>query len=400
MAAPVIWIQRRRSSMADRIPNQDMDIKALAEAFEAFNRTTQTMEESYRRLETRLQELDRELETRNRELALTSDYLNSIMESMSDGVIAVDTGERITTFNGAASRVLGFQAGDIVGSHFREVFGRDFSTRDGRALLELRAQDGHTVQVIERDSPLFGRNGARIGVVKVFQDQTELETLRTKMRQQDRLAAIGEMAATVAHEIRNPLGGIRGFASLLARDLNDDDPRRRLVDKIQIGARELERVVSELLEYTRPLQLQLRTVSCAELVDVTLGYVELGNRPVQIKNGIARDLLASVDPDKIRQVFLNIILNAVQSIDGPGEVHITAKPSNALIAIAFKDTGCGMSSEQLTQVFSPFFTTKEKGTGLGLAVASKIVEAHNGSITVESNPGEGSTFYVHLPRAE
>lgn len=386
--------------MADAMPNQDMDIKALAEAFEAFNRTTQTMEESYRRLETRLQELDRELETRNRELALTSDYLNSIMESMSDGVIAVDTGERITTFNGAASQVLGFQAGDVVGSYFRDVFGREFSATDGRALLELRAQDGHTVQVIERDSPLFGRNGARIGAVKVFQDQTELEALRSKMRQQDRLAAIGEMAATVAHEIRNPLGGIRGFASLLARDLDEEDPRRRLVDKIQIGARELERVVSELLEYTRPLQLQLRTVSCAELVDGTLGYVELGNRPVQIKNGIAKNLQASVDPEKIRQVFLNIILNAVQSIDGTGEVHITAESRDALIAVAFKDTGCGMSPEQLTQVFSPFFTTKEKGTGLGLAVASKIVEAHNGFINVESNPGEGSTFYVHLPCAE
>lgn len=386
--------------MADAMPNQDMDIKALAEAFEVFNRTTQTMEESYRRLEGRLQELDQELESRNRELALTSDYLNSIMESMSDGVIAVDTGERITTFNGAASQVLGFQAGEIVGTPFRDVFGRDFSAEEGRALLELRTCDGRAVQVIERDSPLFGRNGTRIGAVKVFQDQTELEALRTKMRQQDRLAAIGEMAATVAHEIRNPLGGIRGFASLLARDLDDSDPRKRLVDKIQVGARELERVVSELLEYTRPIQLQLRAASCMELVDATLGYIELGNRPVCIENHVAPELQALVDPDKVRQVFLNIILNAVQSIDGKGEVRVTAELRDAMISIAFADTGCGMSPEQLTQVFSPFFTTKEKGTGLGLAVASKIVEAHHGSIEVASEPGKGSTFIVRLPRVE
>ena len=392
------WTPKRKQIVADT--NQDIDIKALAEAFEVFNRTTQTMEESYRRLEARLQELDRELESRNRELALTSDYLNSIMESMSDGVIAVDTGERITTFNGAASQVLGYGASDVVGSRFSDIFGRAFSADEGRALLELRAQDGRAVQVIERDSPLFGRDGARLGVVKVFQDQTELEALRTKMRQQDRLAAIGEMAATVAHEIRNPLGGIRGFAALLARDLDDDDPSKRLVDKIQIGAKELERVVSELLEYTRPIQLRLRATSCADLIDTALGYVEIGERPVTIESLIPPELETVADPDKIRQVFLNVILNAVQSIDGRGAVRITADAQDSAIAIAFSDTGCGMTPDQLNQVFSPFFTTKEKGTGLGLAVAAKIVEAHNGSIDVESEPGKGSTFYVRLPRAE
>jgi len=380
--------------------NPDTDIKALAEAFEVFNRTTQTMEESYRRLEARLEELDRELESRNRELALTSDYLNSIMESMSDGVIAVDRGERITTFNGAASQVLGYAADDVVGCPFRDIFGRPFSEDEGRALFQLRARDGHTVQVIERDSPLFGRNGARLGAVKVFQDQTELEALRAKMRQQDRLAAIGEMAATVAHEIRNPLGGIRGFAALLARDLDDGDPRKRLVDKIQVGSKELERVVSELLEYTRPIQLRLRATSCSDLIDAALGYVEIGGRPVTIQSAIPPELETVVDPDKIRQVFLNIILNAVQSIDGPGEIQIRADARDTSIAITVADTGCGMTSGQRNQVFSPFFTTKEKGTGLGLAVAAKIVEAHNGAIDVESEPGKGSTFTVRLPRAE
>lgn len=380
--------------------NQDTDIKALAEAFAVFNRTTQTMEESYRRLEARLEELDRELESRNRELALTSDYLNSIMESMSDGVIAVDTSERITTFNGAASHVLGFGAGEVVGNRFSDIFGRVFSADEGQALLELRARDGHVIQVIERDSPLFGRNGARIGTVKVFQDQTELEALRTKMRQQDRLAAIGEMAATVAHEIRNPLGGIRGFAALLARDLDDADPRKRLVDKIQVGAKDLERVVSELLEYTRPIQLRLRATSCADLIDAALGYVEVGDRPVSIESHIPPELETVADPDKVRQVFLNIILNAVQSIDGRGVVRIAAVAQDSVITVEFADSGCGMTPDQLNQVFSPFFTTKEKGTGLGLAVAAKIVEAHNGTIDVESEPGKGSTFYVRLPRAE
>ena len=382
------------------MPEQDIDIRALAEAFEAFTRTTQTMEESYRRLEARLQELDRELEARNQELALTSDYLNSIMESMSDGVIAVDNADRITTFNGAAGRVLGYSAADLLGARFPDAFGREFGGRHNAPFCELRAQDGHSVHVLERDSPLCDRSGKRIGVVKVFQDQTEIETLRMKIRQQDRLAAVGEMAATVAHEIRNPLGGIRGFAALLARDLDTEDPRRRLVAKIEVGAKELERVVSELLEYTRPIQLRPRPVSCAALIDAALGYVETGDRPVAIVNGIEKSLHVHVDVDKMRQVFLNILLNAIQSIDGAGEIRISARAQERSVWVAIADTGCGMTPAQQEQVFSPFFTTKEKGTGLGLAVASKIVEAHGGAIEVESEPGNGSTFRVRLPRPE
>ncbi|MCC6694508.1 MAG: PAS domain S-box protein [Candidatus Hydrogenedentes bacterium] len=382
------------------MPEQDIDIRALAEAFEAFTRSTQTMEESYRRLETRLHELDRELEARNQELALTSDYLNSILESMSDGVIAVDNAERITTFNGAAGRVLGYSAADLIGNHFHDAFGREFAGPDTASFRELRAKDGHCVRVLERDSPLCDRNGTRIGVVKVFQDQTEIENLRMKIRQQDRLAAVGEMAATVAHEIRNPLGGIRGFAALLARDLDEGDPRRRLVAKIEVGAKELERVVSELLEYTRPIQLRLRPVSCAALVESALGYLEIGERPVAVVNGVDKNLHVHVDVDKMRQVFLNILLNAFQSIDGTGEIRISARAREQNVWVAIEDSGCGMTPAQREQVFSPFFTTKEKGTGLGLAVASKIVEAHGGVIEVESEPAKGSTFRVRLPQPE
>lgn len=379
---------------------QDADIRALADAFEMFTRTTQTMEESYRRLEARLQDLDRELESKNRELAITSDYLSSIMESMSDGVIAVDTSGIVTTFNKAATHVLGYGARDAVGRPFIDVFGREFAVPSGRHARELRTKDGRTVQVSECDSPLFDRSLRRIGTVKVFQDQTEIELLRTRLQHQDRLAAIGQMAATVAHEIRNPLGGIRGFAALLARDIDEEDPRTRLVEKILAGSKSLERVVTDLLEFTRPLQLRLQSVPLRELAASSLMYVDFGQRSIAVENEIDPADRVMADPDKLRQVLLNVLINAVQSIEDDGQIRIESSRYDGWIELRIADNGCGMTAQQVEQIFSPFFTTKEKGTGLGLAIAAKIVEAHGGRISAGSTPGSGSTFTIALPRAE
>ena len=378
----------------------DADIRALAEAFEVFTRTTQSMEESYRRLESRLRELDEELDSTNRELALTGEYLSSIMDSMSDGVIAVDTRGIVTTFTRAASHALGFSARDAVGRPFIDVFGREFAVPAGRHARELRANDGRQVRVSECDSPLFDSTQRCIGTVKVFQDQTEIESLRTRLRHQDRLAAVGQMSATVAHEIRNPLGGIRGFAALLARDIETDDPRARLVEKILEGSKALERVVTDLLEFTRPLQLRLQVTPCRELVDSALSYLDLGDKIITIENRVDSASRIVADADKLRQVMLNLLLNSVQSIDHSGAIRIASSTDNGLVTIALSDTGCGMPAETLEQVFAPFYTTKEKGTGLGLAIAHKIIEAHGGRIDATSQPGLGSTFSISIPRAE
>jgi PAS domain S-box-containing protein len=376
------------------------DFSTLKEAFEAFTRSTQILEESYRKLESRVRDLDRELAAKNQQLALTSDYLQSLLESISDGVIAVDTEGLVTTFNQAANRVLGFAAAEVVGRPFNDVFGRGFSALPGRQVMELRAQNGKLVPVTERDSPISDRAHRRIGAVKVFQDLSEIESLRAQVRQKDQLATLGEMAATVAHEIRNPLGGIRGFATLLARDLEPNDPRRRLVEKILLGTRELDGVVMDLLEYTRPVQLRLRPTHCADLIEAALGYLDLDGRPIAIVNGTEPAARVLVDPDKMRQALLNILLNAVQSIEAKGEVRIRTEVEPDSVSIAITDTGCGMTPEQVQEAFSPFFTTKEKGTGLGLSVAAKIVTGHGGSLSVESQVGRGSTFRVHLPKAE
>ena len=190
---------------------------------------------------------------KNRELALTTEYLNSILDSMSDGVIAVDVNGAITTFNRAAETILGYPAAEMIGEDFESNFGRAFLPAAGEAVSKLRTIAGTAVRVHEQDAPLADRTEQRLGTVKVFQDLREIEALREQVRRKDRLAALGEMAATVAHEIRNPLGGIRGFATLLEQDTPADDPRHRLIQKIVAGTKNLDRVVNELLEYTRPV---------------------------------------------------------------------------------------------------------------------------------------------------
>jgi len=207
------------------------------------------------------------------------------------------------------------------------------------------------------------------------------------------------MAATVAHEIRNPLGGLKGYAALLARDLPGEDPRARLVSKVIDGANQLELVVSDLLEYTRPVLLRLEEISCAETTEAALRY--LGEIPagIQVLNQVGEDHRVVADGMKLRQALLNILQNAVQSIDGPGEVAIASEQDATSTVFTIRDTGRGIQPGLLEKVFSPFYTTREKGTGLGLAVAAKIVEAHGGKIWAESCEGRGSQFHIRLTRA-
>lgn len=376
------------------------DVEALAQAVDLFTKTTASMEEAYRHLQQRVTDLDQELATKNLQLALTTDYLSNLLESISDGVIAVDMTETITRFNRAASSVLGFEAQEVVGRPFPAVFGRSFAAPALPGAMELQARSGRRVPVSEKDSTIADRDGNRLGFVKTFQDLSELSALREQVRQIDRLAAIGEMAATVAHEIRNPLGGIRGFATFLAQDTPEDDPRHRLVQKILTGTSSLEKVVSGLLEYTRPVELKLVPTSCAAIAQAALRYMEYDPSRITIFTEVDLDLRILADADKIRQVLMNILMNAVQSITGRGEIRVSAEADGNLVHLVVQDTGCGMNEKELKQIFSPFYTTKEKGTGLGMAVSQKIVDGHGGVLSAHSEPGKGTRIAIQLSRAE
>jgi signal transduction histidine kinase len=229
-----------------------------------------------------------------------------------------------------------------------------------------------------------------------------MKQLQNQMQHAKTLAALGEMAATVAHEIRNPLAGIGGFAGLLERDLEGDDPRRALVKKIVQGVSSLNKIVSNLLVYTRPMELQVQRVDFIAWMEDILRYAELEIEKDHKDIRIDRDyrferIEARIDPEKFQQVFLNLIFNAIQSIEGKGVITLRIDiDSDDFLRVAIIDDGRGIPKDIMSKIFNPFFTTKEQGTGLGLAIVQRIVALHGGTIAVTSEPSKSTQFEIRL----
>lgn len=388
---------KEKKNTVDDESTQQQQMQSLTQAFEIFTKTTASLESAYELLEQRLQTLDAELQEKNRELAMTTDYLNSILDSMSDGVVVVDPDHKITMLNRAAAEVINVDSVDSIGLDAIALLGDPFLKSEGRRDTELRTTDAPPIPITATSSPIVDKDQQDIGRVTVFQDLREIEALRRQMRHRERLSAIGEMAATVAHEIRNPLGGIQGFASLLARDLEPESPQHRLVEKIITGTKNLNHVVSALLEYTRPVEMDPVQIQAHELIESAISYCALEDTDIKIENHVPQEAHFQGDATLLRQLFLNLLLNAIQSISKQGQITIDAQQEDNSWVLHIKDTGCGISPEELPQVFMPFFTTKEKGTGLGLAASQKTIEAHGGSIRVESTLNQGTTFLVSIP---
>jgi signal transduction histidine kinase len=215
---------------------------------------------------------------------------------------------------------------------------------------------------------------------------------------QSRLAAMGEMAATLAHEVRNPLGSMELFASLLMDDLNDRPPARHLVSQIAEGIKDLNHLVSNILGFTRAPTSTLRTVDIRAAIEDGLRYTTAllaENRIGIVRRYDDRSITAAANPDLVRQIFLNLIRNAVQAMEEGGTLTITATGGRP-VTVSFADTGLGIPAEQRDRIFDPFFTTKERGTGLGLTVVRSLVEGVGGEIQVTPGREGGTCFTVQL----
>jgi signal transduction histidine kinase len=249
-----------------------------------------------------------------------------------------------------------------------------------------------------------------------FEDvNRQLKQAQEEMLRMKTLAGLGEMAAMVVHELKNPLGGIRGFAELLDRDLEEGDPRKRSVGKIMQGVETMDRIVKSLLDYSKPVKLSRRKVEVAGMIDEVISFFEMDdsqkNADVRIiKNYHQDDAWCQLDTEQFRQILLNLLHNAAQAMTEGGEIRIDLSPDEQrtdygpgereeAILLKISDTGTGMSKATLEKLFTPFFTTKQEGTGLGLSTVKKIMEAHKGEIQVQSEPGRGTTVTLKLPRA-
>ena len=226
----------------------------------------------------------------------------------------------------------------------------------------------------------------------------ELEQKNAQLARRDRLAELGGVAAGVAHEIRNPLGGIRLYAGLLERDLAGDAQRLPLVAKIRVGVEQLDRIVREMLDFTRQIALELRETDLEQAVEEALAFAAPQGSPgVRIQRAYAPGLRVLVDLHHLRRALLNLILNALEAMPDGGVLTLATAPVASGAEIRVEDSGGGIPVEALPKLFDPFFTTKAQGTGLGLAFVQRVAEAHGGSVEAANLPGGGASFRLFLP---
>ncbi|MCJ7508916.1 MAG: ATP-binding protein [candidate division Zixibacteria bacterium] len=407
------------------------ELNSFTNSFASFNKITQSLQSAYRSLEEKFENLNQKLEQANRELRQSlaekdriSNYLNNILESLTSGVLAINLDGKITLFNRAAEEMLGYKSDEVLGKLYPEIIGKNIKEECAATYLlkskgsvvnqekEIYARDGRKIPVGYSITLLSDSEGELIGAVEIFFDLTKLRQLEEEVSRVKTLAALGEMAATVAHEVRNPLGGIAGFAALLDRDIPEEDERKRLVKKIIQGVEILNRTVSNLLNYTRVVKLNPTEVDLVKFADEVVAYFNMDisqkmkNITIQ-RNYPDRRLVCRLDTEQFRQVVLNLLYNAAQSMPNGGKITFTvndAKSEDGVEAIEGKivleisDCGVGMNKETQAKLFTPFFTTREEGTGLGLSTVKKIVEAHRGDIYIQSEPGKGTKVRVILPK--
>lgn len=234
--------------------------------------------------------------------------------------------------------------------------------------------------------------------------RAELEQKNQMLQRRDRLAALGQMAAGMAHEIRNPLGGIQLFASLLERDLAGRDEQVELVRKIQAGSQRLNEIVSDMLAFTGMPDPECDRVAVRPLVENALDYAQprTGSGTIEVSMDVRDGLVVWADAHMIERAILNLVLNAIEAMPRGGPLHVSASPGSDGLwtQIRIADAGDGMDRAVQDKMFDPFFTTKDHGTGLGLAIVHRIIEAHDGQISLTSEPGRGTTVVVSLPTGE
>lgn len=365
------------------------------------------------RLAERQSRSDVRLRAATQSLATFRALHERIVQSIRSGLVTTDLQGRIYTFNAAAEEITGYKESDVRGQDASIFFGEIKkiipnsieSTRPGETCPRFEADcltaDGLRLRLGFSVSPLFSETGDTTGTVITFQDLTHIRTLEETSRRQDRLAAIGRMAASIAHEIRNPLAAMRGSIQMLRADMEGDSAQTELMEIILRESDRLNRIISDFLSYARPRSIIQSKVDLGELLKQTFTLLrhsaEINGSHVIREEVPATPLLISADSEQLQQVFWNLARNALQAMPGGGtlEAKVETNSSNRL-RIAFSDTGRGMSQEQVERLFEPFSSTTG-GTGLGLSIVYQIIRDHGGTINVRSREGEGTTITIDLP---
>ena len=354
-----------------------------------------------------------------------SNLYGMILDNIDRAVIAFDSDGRITLFNPAAEALMECSSRQIVGKSYQDLFKSQetllylvkVALKEGRSITDdeglfLHRSNASPLPVNAYTAPIFAQGGNQNGAVMIIRDLSRIKDLEGTLRRADRLSMLGTLAAGLAHEIKNPLGGIKGAAQLLSMELSKDSP---LQDYTQIMIKEAERInfiIEELMDLGSPREPEVGDVDLTRVLnDIVLLQREAArSRSIQFKLKLDPSIPpVQGDEGLFTRLFLNLIKNARESISREGKVvietriasnyHMTGpgRRSSPMVDIIISDTGCGIDQQEMDRIFTPYFTTKNKGSGLGLAISQKIIEDHNGLLKIESTPNQGTTVTISLP---
>jgi two-component system sensor histidine kinase PilS (NtrC family) len=351
----------------------------------------------------------------------------NIVQSINTGLITLNNELEISYINPAAEQISGFGYRDLEGIHIGDIFPKivpylssshrsggndDMPQSQKRIDVDFDRRDGTRLHLGFSQSILKDPEGDEIGLILIFQDLTEFRQMQEQVRLMDRLAVTGELAAGIAHEIKNPLASLSGSIQMLRDEVDFGPMQQRLMDITMREAERLNALVNEFLLFSRPERAVDRSVEVNEVIEDTLEMLKNSpelSRPIRIEKTLSENLWVHIDSQRLQQVIWNLVLNAVQEMKNSGclsvATTIRAKrgPGDAqekLAEISISDKGPGILPENQGKVFDPFFTTKDQGTGLGLTIVHRIVENYDGKIFLDSDGHSGTTFTLHFPLAE
>lgn len=381
----------------------------IEQAMEAFASISEELVSGYQSLSERARHVDAELSRTNAELACkvgeldaVKRHLEAILDSLPTGVVVRDAGGKVVMVNEAAVGILGRPEETVLGE--RGVPGLLGPRAAGEA-REFVRPDGARLVVSSRFSRVIGKSGESDGSVEILDDQTELTRLNERVHQLDKMAALGTMAGGIAHEIRNPMNAIKGFAALLQRGMQPETKEARWARLICDGVDEADTIISSMLTFAAPEQLRLETIGVLELVTDAVDTVRRDLERSGEKEAAWRfevdcqDVRFEGDHIKLRQAIRNLVANGVQAQPGGGRVRIAARREDDQLVLQVTDGGTGISGDVARRAVEPFFTTHAVGTGLGLALVHRIAQLHGGRFEISSEPTElgGANVFLIIP---
>ncbi|MBN2319549.1 MAG: PAS domain-containing protein [Acidobacteria bacterium] len=384
----------------------------LIEAFEMFTKASSSLETAYSQLQAKAQELTEELEAKNLELEKSlrekeeaQNFLHNILERLPCGVLVLDDRGDLTLCNPMAAEVLtksGKHRRPYLNSGVRSYLASSVARSGSKREVEIPLKRGKKQKILATSgAPLTDAGGDQVGTLHIIRDITEMKALQEQNKRVERLSAMGEMAVELAHEIRNPLGSVELFASLLEKEVSGD--LKRWAENIRIGSRSLNNIVSNMLHFANPLSPAFAEVDIHRIIQDVLAFTHpiMNQRKVRILKQLKADQpVLCADSELIKQMMLNLIMNAMNAMPSEGSLLVQTKnikqehDSGRGLEVKIQDSGIGIPPENLNRIFDPFFTTNKKGTGLGLSVVHRIVEQHSGTIRVSSEINHGTTFII------